>query len=356
MTIMLAENLRGARKAHGLTQEQLAEAMGVSVAAVSKWETGASAPELTMLVELAAFFEMSVDALLGYGWEAGGMGRAVERLRMYCREKRYDEGAPEAEKALKKYPNSFKVVRAAATLLGMMGIERGDHRVMHRAIELYRRACELIDQNTDEHIGVVTLQNEIAQLELCMGEFELAVEQLKSNNLDGLNDDIIGYTYATALHRPEEALPYLGNALVSKVTGLFRVVIGQINVFASQKRHGEALDMLRWLIGLYEGLRRPGPTMLDKYVATLLICCAKVCGEQRDYDAVRDYMVQAREMAMRFDAAPDYGIASLRFYYGKAEATSYDSLGGTAMEALQNAVCEETDPELLRIWKELNVQ
>lgn len=42
MKIQLAENIRQLRKARGMMQEQLAEALGVSVGAVSKWERGVS--------------------------------------------------------------------------------------------------------------------------------------------------------------------------------------------------------------------------------------------------------------------------------------------------------------------------
>lgn len=50
-----------------LTLERLAEALGVTAGAVYKWESGKAMPELGMLVEIAAFFETSVDALLNYG-------------------------------------------------------------------------------------------------------------------------------------------------------------------------------------------------------------------------------------------------------------------------------------------------
>ena len=59
----VADQIRFYRRQEGLTQEQLAEAMGVSVAAVSKWEQGQSLPEIPMLMELADFFDLSVDAL-----------------------------------------------------------------------------------------------------------------------------------------------------------------------------------------------------------------------------------------------------------------------------------------------------
>ena len=51
------------RKAKGITQEELAQFMGVSKAAVSKWETGQSYPDITYLPQLAAYFNISVDEL-----------------------------------------------------------------------------------------------------------------------------------------------------------------------------------------------------------------------------------------------------------------------------------------------------
>lgn len=63
--MVLDENIRKMRKEKGLTQEQLADIMGVSTASVSKWETGASFPEISILCQLADFFNVSVDFLLG---------------------------------------------------------------------------------------------------------------------------------------------------------------------------------------------------------------------------------------------------------------------------------------------------
>ena len=53
------------RKEHGMTQEQLANALGITFQAVSKWENGMSSPDLSTLPLLADLFGVSVDALLG---------------------------------------------------------------------------------------------------------------------------------------------------------------------------------------------------------------------------------------------------------------------------------------------------
>jgi transcriptional regulator with XRE-family HTH domain len=52
------------RKEKGLTQEALAEKLGVSAQAVSKWENGATCPDIALLPKLAKIFDITVDALL----------------------------------------------------------------------------------------------------------------------------------------------------------------------------------------------------------------------------------------------------------------------------------------------------
>lgn len=52
----LSTNIKELRKSHNLTQEQLAEAMNVTVGTVSKWESASSSPDIEMIVELADFF------------------------------------------------------------------------------------------------------------------------------------------------------------------------------------------------------------------------------------------------------------------------------------------------------------
>ena len=63
-TEKFAEFLRERRKELGLTQEQLAEKLFVSTAAVSKWERGKSLPDIAKIEDLAAALEVSVLEVL----------------------------------------------------------------------------------------------------------------------------------------------------------------------------------------------------------------------------------------------------------------------------------------------------
>ena len=61
-----SNNFRTMRKQRNLTQEQIAEALGVSCQAVSKWETNSSYPDISLLPIIADYFEVSVDFLIGH--------------------------------------------------------------------------------------------------------------------------------------------------------------------------------------------------------------------------------------------------------------------------------------------------
>ena len=61
----LGENIQTARKAKGLSQEALAEQVGVSRQALGKWEKDTALPSLDNLQALAAVLDVSVDVLLG---------------------------------------------------------------------------------------------------------------------------------------------------------------------------------------------------------------------------------------------------------------------------------------------------
>ena len=65
MNDTLGTNIMRLRKEAGLTQEQLANALGISYQAVSKWENGVSCPDISTLPLLADLFSVSIDSLFG---------------------------------------------------------------------------------------------------------------------------------------------------------------------------------------------------------------------------------------------------------------------------------------------------
>lgn len=157
MKIRIAENIRNLRKAHSLTQEQMAEALGVTVEAVYKWEDGLSIPKIKLIMEIADFFEISVDTLLGYEQQNGNVENKIQRIKQCIVEKDFEGGVMDSEKALKKYPNNFDVVYASAVMYILKFSEEKCKEAVIKSNQLFEKAISLLYQNTEKRINEATI-------------------------------------------------------------------------------------------------------------------------------------------------------------------------------------------------------
>ena len=76
--IKLGEKIKALRKEKNISQEVLANYLGVSFQAVSKWETGSTMPDVTMIPAIASFFRVSTDELFDFNLYE--MEKAVEEI------------------------------------------------------------------------------------------------------------------------------------------------------------------------------------------------------------------------------------------------------------------------------------
>ena len=73
----IGQNIRKIRKAHGFSQEELAEMIGVSRQTMSKYETGESLPDIEKCKQLANAFGVTVDDLISYEKDDENLGMGV---------------------------------------------------------------------------------------------------------------------------------------------------------------------------------------------------------------------------------------------------------------------------------------
>ena len=352
----LAENIKRNRKEMGMTQEQLAEAMGVTVGAVSKWESGTTTPDLDLLVAMADLFQCSVDALLDFQLPGVGAEEQAAAIKACTGDRAFEKGRVKAEKALLHFPNHFEVVYRSAEFFDMRGLNQNEPESTRKAIELYRRAEGLLDQNHDREISVRTLQVKISQCHLCLGEHQKALDMLRQSNEDGVNDDKIG-VLLWQLKRYDEAVQVLSKSMLDNLIRLERAAVGLVNCLGiGYGDHAGALELMDWLVSLQESLY-PGETCyLHKSTAALLTACAAIAANLEDETACRDYLRRAKETAEQFDAAPDYAADKMRFYRGRS-ATAHDDLGQTAVDGILRSMDQQdgkTAAKLKAIWGTLN--
>ena len=65
--------LRELRKEHGITQEQFAEKLGVSARTISRWETGSNMPDISLLSEIADYYDVGIPEIIAGERKSDGM-------------------------------------------------------------------------------------------------------------------------------------------------------------------------------------------------------------------------------------------------------------------------------------------
>ena len=354
----LSENIRAFRKERKMTQEQLAEAMGVSVSAVYKWESDQSTPEIRLILEMADLFHTSTDVLLGYEWRSRNASATLERIKTLRDEAAYEEAVTEAEKALKNFPNHFDLVYQSALLYLQLG-ENAEHRVMNkRAVELLDHACELIAQNQDDTVSEVSIRTQMAKAHLLLNNTETALRILKRYNVCGVNNALIGMVLGDYLHDADDAEKYLGKAFASFAENINSVMVGYANVFFQRKNYDAAIDCFLWLRTVLRGIQPETElTWFDKYDCVILETIAECCCFKGEFDKAHSYLKEAAAKAVRYDRAAPGKIGDMKFFVtlNIGGQPNYDLYGKTAMECLERRIMPEDEgvPQMWQLWLEV---
>lgn len=134
----LPENLKKYRILKDLTQEDVAEFLGITAQSVSKWERGESYPDITFLPALANIFETSVDLLIGMDTIRAEETRynIHKKAVAYQRSGDYDMAEKTYRDALLIYPNKPGMILGLASTLALKGNTDEAIELMERGLPL----------------------------------------------------------------------------------------------------------------------------------------------------------------------------------------------------------------------------
>ena len=151
MNLRIGSVIQKLRKLKGLTQEQLAESIGVSKAAVWKWESGSTYPDITLLSPIARLLGTTVDGLLEF--EENLTKDEIDEILMKCSNKfttsDYFQAYEYSEKYLRKYHNSLELKLQMTGLyfiyISSLTSEVDVNRFMDRIIEMLKEVSKSED-------------------------------------------------------------------------------------------------------------------------------------------------------------------------------------------------------------------
>lgn len=136
--LYLPENLKKYRILKNMTQEDIAEYLGITAQSVSKWERGESYPDITFLPALANIFETSIDLLIGMDTIRAEETRLnIHKTAIaYQRSGDYDSAEKTYRNALLIYPNKPGMILGLAGVLALKGNTDEAIELMERGLPL----------------------------------------------------------------------------------------------------------------------------------------------------------------------------------------------------------------------------
>lgn len=290
----LSENIKQIRKEKKLTQEQLADAMGVSTASVSKWETGQSAPDLTVLLELADFFEVSVDTLMGHVVKANRMDKMIERMKALREEENYEEAKQIGEKILRSYPNEYRAVEAVSNLYHSIYLYTGEENSMLRAIELTERLFALVDDPTG--VKRLELVSRMANHYELLEDWEKARKYYKEGNVSRANDRALARCRANA-GKDREAAKEVSDVFFK---GLFEVLSDCLilgHIWEELEQYDMAEAVLNW--GCM-AIKEAGSEIANVFSGLLMMMYVELAGlesKRESYERAKEHIRLAVSIA-----------------------------------------------------------
>lgn len=147
MKLQIGEKLKELRYRHGVTQDRLAEILGVSSQSVSRWELGTCYPDLELLPVIANYFDITLDDLVGMSKlrsEEMRNGIFTEALD-YERQERWEDAVKVLRNALKTFPSDDGLETELALALSKTG-ERKDR------MEAITLSEKVLDRCTNEKL------------------------------------------------------------------------------------------------------------------------------------------------------------------------------------------------------------
>ncbi|WP_346887916.1 helix-turn-helix domain-containing protein [Clostridium sp. UBA1056] len=157
MEINIGFVIQKLRKLKGLTQEQVADAMGVSKAAVSKWESGNTYPDITLLAPLARLLDTNINELLEFNSKL--TEKEINSIATLCEREflkgDYFSAYDHCEKQLKRYSNIAELKLRIASLYWQYTVllkddEEASNNMIKRACEVFEEASEASDADIKE--------------------------------------------------------------------------------------------------------------------------------------------------------------------------------------------------------------
>lgn len=276
MQIKLGEKIKELRKRDGRKQEDLANALGVTAQAVSRWESGVGYPDMSMIPAIANYFHITIDALFGYDNDRDTkIKEYVKKANRYLIDNGDDitECIRFIKKALEEFPSEPELQICLAHALHLKGGQEAvkPNMYLEEAAALYE---ELSKQNSN------VISSLLATYSL-MGEYDKAEKKALEQPTIGMSREVL----LASIFNETKGERYCGEAVLALLRELNLAIAFAIARNEELANSKEGIEISLAVRHLYEkifggecyGKFHSNLCMLDLY-------CIKIAANMKEYD------------------------------------------------------------------------
>lgn len=234
------EIIKGRRNAQGLTQEQVADYLGVSTPAVNKWEKGSCYPDITILPALARLLMVDLNTLLSFKEDLSEqeIGKFINELVEIISAKGFNVAFEKAMDKIHEYPTCNKLILTVATVLQgsiyMFGVEEKEYYENHIE-KLYLKVAkcndiEIKNQGISMLVNKYLVREDYEKAQNCINELPNITydkKQLQGNL----------YIKSGELHKAAELFEH---KLLSATNDIFTILVSMMEIAIKEERYIDA--------------------------------------------------------------------------------------------------------------------
>jgi len=314
MELNIGKRIVELRRENNKTQEQLAVYVGVSVAAVSKWETKQSYPDITLLPKIADFFEVTIDGLLDYtvADNKKKYQELIDSIFEPIMNGDYNTVLPVTFEALKKYPNDFYLLDITASMLWNKAYSSETREQDFKdAIHYYERALKCAETPQNKH-RIFGIKKEIAQIYDALGDLDTAIIKLDEINESGtFNVDIAHLKYKKG--EKKEAKQLIQERLWGIAFNFYDIAGKLAQWYEEENNLNMALEAQKLHAQFLSAFTHDTPNYADSICCWSYFDTAKYYKKLEKYSEMWESLEKAVYHAVKFDKNPSYNASTIKF-------------------------------------------
>lgn len=314
MAIYFSEKFKQNRKAKDLTQEQLAEIFHVSPQAISRWEIGATCPDIELLPSIASYFNITVDELLGV--DKIKDKERIEEMMKEVHDKLSNGHINDAleilRNAVREFPHEYVIQTSLALALHQKAVSETDKEMRKNTVLEAITICERVLETSTDYD---TRNNALFNLSQCykeVGDKEKAVNTAKKLSYAAGSRDVVLTTIYEGDELREQLKKnisifarYLANDIYQLANSMYKLDSGVRIIYKSDSP--ERIKLINKAIGILDLIYEDGDYGFDNL--NLSLYHFELAGnyyDVNDMDNALSCLEKAAQYAVDFDALTDF--------------------------------------------------